>query len=268
MRKTTCGVYRITSPSGKFYIGSSVDVKKRWAEHRFHMARGSHHNAPLNAAAKKYGVDAMVFDLLEECDRDVVRQAEQRFIDDLKPRYNLATKVEKLLTELWARPEFRAANSARCAAQNRAAWADPEYRAKFSGRHVAMLTEEARAKSRAGRRAYFESEAWLGEGIEKVRARWAELQSRPGFREATVARQRVAMKKMRADPRHQETMLWAIRKANCKPIRLVQTGEVYPSVGDAAKSLGVSIAVIGKQINGLPTRTGYQWEFVEKTNGK
>ncbi|MBA4285454.1 MAG: hypothetical protein C0434_07980 [Xanthomonadaceae bacterium] len=44
------GVYRITdSSSGRFYIGSSVNIAKRWAQHQHRLARGTHPNPMLQA---------------------------------------------------------------------------------------------------------------------------------------------------------------------------------------------------------------------------
>lgn len=29
-----CGIYKITSPSGKIYIGQSIDIKRRWLDYK------------------------------------------------------------------------------------------------------------------------------------------------------------------------------------------------------------------------------------------
>lgn len=84
----TAGVYTITSPSGKQYVGSAVNLHRRWSLHRASLSAGSHHNRPLLAAATKYGVDALAFTKVFECAASEVLAYEQAFIDGLKPAYN------------------------------------------------------------------------------------------------------------------------------------------------------------------------------------
>lgn len=58
-----CGIYTITSPSGKQYVGSAKSFKRRWRDHRRHLRNGAHHCAPLQAAFDKYG-DILRFDIV------------------------------------------------------------------------------------------------------------------------------------------------------------------------------------------------------------
>lgn len=84
------GVYTITSPSGGQYVGSAVNFSARWSVHKHHLARGTHHNAKLQNAANKYGIDGLRFDPILSCPRDLVLLYEQIAIDGLSPRYNIA----------------------------------------------------------------------------------------------------------------------------------------------------------------------------------
>lgn len=62
------GIYKITSPSGKVYIGQSWDISKRWKSYR-------NNNAPkqpaLNASFLKYGVCQHVFEEIHNLPIDV-----------------------------------------------------------------------------------------------------------------------------------------------------------------------------------------------------
>lgn len=61
-------LYKLTSPSGKSYIGiSSKGIEKRWAKHVEH-AYGKRTNGVLYAALRKYGPDSFVREVLAECD--------------------------------------------------------------------------------------------------------------------------------------------------------------------------------------------------------
>lgn len=82
------GIYKIVNKiNGKFYIGSSENIKKRWARHLYDFKRNSHHNIILQRAWGKYGEPAFSFEVIEETVNLLER--EQFYIDILKPEYNL-----------------------------------------------------------------------------------------------------------------------------------------------------------------------------------
>lgn len=84
------GIYEIVSPSGRRYIGSAVNINRRWTRHRTELKGGYHGNAPLQRAADKYGLSGLQFNLLLVCRPDDLLMYEQLTIDGLMPEYNLA----------------------------------------------------------------------------------------------------------------------------------------------------------------------------------
>jgi group I intron endonuclease len=83
------GIYAITAPSGHRYIGSSLNIPKRWGKHRTMLKRGEHHCPGLQAAWRKYDV-GISFSVLLICSGSELIFFEQRAIDILKPKYNAA----------------------------------------------------------------------------------------------------------------------------------------------------------------------------------
>jgi group I intron endonuclease len=61
------------------YIGSSIDVHKRWSEHRNQLRQRTHHCAKLQLAWDAYGDESFIFEVLEHTD-DLV-QREQAWLD-------------------------------------------------------------------------------------------------------------------------------------------------------------------------------------------
>lgn len=59
------GIYKITSPSGKVYIGQTINVYKRW-EYDYKPLNCKGQPKLLNSL-KKYGYEAHKFEVLEEC---------------------------------------------------------------------------------------------------------------------------------------------------------------------------------------------------------
>ena len=83
------GVYQIRSiRDGKLYIGSAVDISKRWKLHINRLNLDKHHAHHLRAAWVKYGSENFVFEVVEYCDKSQLIEREQHYIDGLKPEYN------------------------------------------------------------------------------------------------------------------------------------------------------------------------------------
>jgi len=87
-----CGVYKIqNSQTGDYYIGSSIDIHKRWIQHRNKLRRNYKDNPILQNAWNKYGEENFVFEILEECDRNEALRLETQLLVELQPYYNVAT---------------------------------------------------------------------------------------------------------------------------------------------------------------------------------
>lgn len=61
-----CGIYKITSPSGKIYIGQSVDVYRRMNQHKTLFLRAKN-LIRLYRSLKKYGFENHDFEVIEKC---------------------------------------------------------------------------------------------------------------------------------------------------------------------------------------------------------
>lgn len=91
------GIYEIVNiDTGKKYIGSSVDLKRRLHEHEYRLKNGKHRNEHLQNAWNKYGADSFKFNVLEVCDKDIIRIREKEYFqkhnwDDL---YNIDPNPE------------------------------------------------------------------------------------------------------------------------------------------------------------------------------
>ena len=82
-------VYKITNTvTGDFYVGSSKDVKRRWAEHKKPSTWKKCPNNTMYLDMRKYGTDSFVFQVITEVEADSLKVIEQQFIETLKPTYN------------------------------------------------------------------------------------------------------------------------------------------------------------------------------------
>lgn len=92
----TCGIYSITSPSGKFYIGSTANFRDRWRRHRINLEKGIHPNKILQNAWKKYD-GKLEFKPLFVCEPKDLLFYEQLCFDKLNPAYNIVLTAENTL---------------------------------------------------------------------------------------------------------------------------------------------------------------------------
>lgn len=71
-----CGIYKITNNiNGKVYIGQSICIEKRWKNHKNYFGKGKE-DYPLYRAFSKYGIDNFSFEVIEECEVDLLNERE------------------------------------------------------------------------------------------------------------------------------------------------------------------------------------------------
>ena len=84
-KEKICGVYMITSKTtGKIYIGSSININTRWNQHINKLNKNLHGNIHLQNAWNKYGQEDFIFEIIEKCNENELRDREQYYIDKTK----------------------------------------------------------------------------------------------------------------------------------------------------------------------------------------
>lgn len=80
----TCGIYSIVHrDSGKTYVGSALNIERRWGRHRTDLNRKKHFNPILTNAWHAHGAGAFDFRVLLVCRESDLLMYEQRCIDGL-----------------------------------------------------------------------------------------------------------------------------------------------------------------------------------------
>jgi group I intron endonuclease len=94
----TCGIYTIRNTiSGRIYIGSSVNIERRWRVHVHHLKAGTHHSSILQRSWDKHGEGAFAFEVWLVIDAKLLIDHEQDLIDRLKPSLNIHPKARSPL---------------------------------------------------------------------------------------------------------------------------------------------------------------------------
>ena len=68
------GIYKITNPKGKIYVGQSVNIEERWKQ--YHYCSKSSLGRKIYNSIKKYGWEAHIKEKIEECSIDELDKRE------------------------------------------------------------------------------------------------------------------------------------------------------------------------------------------------
>lgn len=97
-----CGIYLIRNTvTNKVYIGQSVDIERRWSEHKaraFNLNNNCTHK-PLYLSMRKYGIDVFTVEVLCECSPEELNEKEEYYIyyyNSISPNgYNIANNCNQ-----------------------------------------------------------------------------------------------------------------------------------------------------------------------------
>lgn len=79
--KNKSGIYKITNSINlKIYVGSAINLYKRFIGHKNQFVTNKHNDRFQNFV-NKYGIDTLSFCLIEYCDKDMLIEREQYWID-------------------------------------------------------------------------------------------------------------------------------------------------------------------------------------------
>lgn len=156
------GIYCITHvETGNLYVGSAVKFRRRFNEHRLDLRNKKHGNPRLQNIFNKYGLESLLFSILEVVeDQTKLREREQFWLDTLQPKLNIVSnsngfsdKVRRKITASLAhkqrapmsettKEKLRIANTGRKISE--------ETRQKLRDSHKGqVVSEETRAKQSA-----------------------------------------------------------------------------------------------------------------------
>lgn len=171
------GIYKITNEeTGKFYIGSSKDIDKRWSDHKNELRANRHCNPKLQHSWNYYGESKFSIFILEDVDplRDKLLEREQYYLDTFRPYirgigYNIGRRAEggDNITHNPHRKEFIDKMKNVCAGEN-----NPMFGRTHSKKSVQLQKQMAKGRftlpwfidrygQEIGTTKYFQRKEWL-----------------------------------------------------------------------------------------------------------
>lgn len=101
------GIYQIQSirKPERIYIGSSLHILKRKAEHFRKLRNNQHHSNKLQRHYKKYGKSDLKFSILLCCNKEDLIKTEQYFMDCYKPYFNNWIIADRPIGHKWTKEQ-------------------------------------------------------------------------------------------------------------------------------------------------------------------
>lgn len=223
------GIYKIRNIANSHsYIGSAVNFKNRWRTHLHHLRSKKHHSPYLQRAWDKYGEQHFVFEILECCDKSLLIEREQFYLDSLNPEYNIC-KIAGSSLGVKRTPEQIENISKSHLGQK--AW--------NKGLPQSEDQKMAHSKRMKGRRSGAKGKKWNSDSRKKL------SKSRTGTKLSESTKQKLSKK---------------IISINMETNERVE----YKSITYAAQAVGGQISNISSVCLGKrKTAYGFKWEFVQ-----
>ena len=205
------------------------------------MRRGKHHAHKLQKACAKYGFEKLQHTVLEVCNREVLKDLEQKYLDIYKPEYNTSRDARTPMRDssvLAKRQTPEAREKARRQALDSGAVTNLQTPRAIARRAAAMATPEYILN--ASRNA-------------KIRKAHENLHT-PEARQKSLTASRSDDARALAFKRNEHLM---------RPVKCITTGILYTSGKNAGRTLGIHPSSISKAAVTGHKAGGHYWVFAE-----
>jgi group I intron endonuclease len=212
------GIYKITSPSGKVYIGQAIDISKRWNDYKNLNCKGQR---KLFNSLNYYGVNSHTFEIIMECAIEDLNYYERHYqeyydvlgdyglnlkytnVGDKKQVYSAETK---LIMSLSRKEKFKNG------------YINPMYGIEITDEHRKKLSESKKGKKHSEETCKKRSKSMEGKNIGKVRSDESKLKI-------------------------------SQNSAKAKKVVNIQTGDIYISANECERKTGYKD--LHRKLNGL-----------------
>lgn len=137
-------VYEISNEiDDRVYIGSTLNQKKRWNEHKRDLLNNKHINIHLQNFVNKYGLNSLNFTVLEKVENDFLLLREQYYLDSIDNKFNIAENATAPMLGKSHTPEALSKISKRSSGSN-----NPMYGKKRPQWLIDKLTKSSRGREK------------------------------------------------------------------------------------------------------------------------
>jgi group I intron endonuclease len=256
------GIYKITSPSGKIYIGQSIDIMNRI--HKYKTSRCITQPIILKSILK-YGWDNHLFEIVCECKKEELNELERYYQDkfDCIGKNGMNCMLTTTSTKSGkARAETIAKLTGRKLPEST--------REKMRNRKLSEETREKISQSLTGRKVSEETKRKISEAnkgkkrtqeyVEKMKQRIIPEHVKDMLRtnmkgkkhsEETLEKLRIAQKGKKPS----DDCINKSKLANSKKVLDTETGIIYNSASELSRILNISVSTLTAKLSGQNKNT-------------
>lgn len=190
-------IYQIQSkckPNRK-YIGSAINIAKRWGDHLNRLRRNKHHSKKLQRHYNKYGEADLQFSIILGCDKEDLIKNEQYFLDAYRPYFNICLIAGSVL------------GLKKGASWNRGISPSEEIKEKLRkanlGKPQSLETRQKRSQSMKGKNTWQKGRKFSEETKAKMRAS-QKARIRKSHTEEAKQKMRLAKLGKKLSPEHKQ----------------------------------------------------------------
>lgn len=249
-KEPICGIYKIENLiNGNVYIGQSRDIERRIKCHKSKLANNKHYNEHLQSAVNKYGIDNFSFDIIETCGISELDQKEIDYIkkyDSYKNGYNRTAGGGGIYGFCFSDETIQKLKASH---HDVSGFRNPMYGKKMidvMGEEKYMeyvaRTHDARSEAGRKRRGWHMSEVGRRHASE---ARKKYLSTNPDLTGHIPSEEKRAKISVSNKKRHKENP----ELYYTKHVVLLNTGEVFKSIREAASKYGVNEEGLSNCVN-------------------
>lgn len=268
------GIYCIeNTANGKRYIGQSVDIKKRWYQHKQKLNANTHQNMHLQRSWNEYGEGAFVFYVIELCDKQDLNKRETYYIslyDTKNNGYNMTCGGEGtrgvLHTDEW-KQKMRVLNTGKKMSEvsKQKMSVAKKGKPRIITENILKGYKEVSLKLKGRKRT---EEHCKNISISKMGSiPWNKGIKMPdNYVHPWLGKHHSEeTKKKISDARKGTKRSLETRLKTSKAVKCVETGEVFNSITFAAEKYGVSIYAISKVLRGkAQTSCNLHWIYADE----
>lgn len=221
MINKNCGIYKITSPTGKIYIGQSKNITKRLRYYKLGNCKGQ---PRIHNSINKHGWESHQFDIIEYCSEEELNCSERFWQDEFEAVGK--NGLNAILTETDTLPRILSERTRKLRSDISKSFIGEKN--SFYGK---VHSEESKSKMRANNRGRKDTP----ERIEQKRqAMLGEKNWNYGKPKSQEYRDKIS------ESHKKRALLKGGKNIKAKIVLNLETGIFYDCISDAAESIGVN----------------------------
>jgi group I intron endonuclease len=225
------GIYKITSPSEKVYIGQSEDIKTRWDD--YINLRNCKNQRRLYSSFMYYGVENHTFEIIKECEPHELNYYERHF----QEYYNVIGEygLNCILTNVGDKKKVYSEETRK-----------KQSEAMKGKKH----SEESKQKNRESQKKLYEN-GYIHPMQDKKRSeetRKKISESLTGKKVSEETRKKIS--EIAKGKKHSEGTKQKISEIRSKKVINTETNEIYKSLSEMCSILGLKYFTLANKLNG------------------